>query len=80
MVLEHGQRTGGIGGGIEPRKGERERNGKVAAVPLNLTMMGLYYPAVLPVSSPLQQSSSVLHSQGCKMKTCEVRQIDVNDF
>lgn len=65
MVLEHGQRTGGIGGGIEPRKGERERNGKVeswsAAVPLNLTMMGLYYPAVLPVSSPLQQSSSVLH-------------------
>lgn len=55
MVLEHKQRRGGTGGGIEPREGERRRNGKVeswsaAVVPLNLTMMGLYYPAMLPVS------------------------------
>lgn len=58
MVLEHRQRRGGTGEGIEPREGERRRNGKVeswsaAVVPLNLTMMGLYYPAMLPVSSPL---------------------------
>lgn len=61
MVLEHRQhRKGGTGGGIETqREGERRRNGKVEcwpAVPLDETMMGLYYPAMLPVSSLLQQS------------------------
>lgn len=58
MVLEHRQRKGGTGGEIEAGEEEKRRNGKVESwsaevVPLNLTMMGLYYPAVLPVSSPL---------------------------
>lgn len=61
MVLEHGQERGGTGGEIETqREGERRRNGKVecwsAVVPLDQTMMGLYYPAMLPVSSLLEQS------------------------
>lgn len=57
MVLERRQKRGGTGGGIETqREGERRRNGKVeswsaAVVPLDQTMMGLYYPAMLPVSS-----------------------------
>ncbi|XP_044038296.1 RNA binding protein fox-1 homolog 2-like isoform X6 [Siniperca chuatsi] len=55
MVLEHRQRKGGTGGEIETqREGERRRNGKVeswsAVVPLDQTMMGLYYPAMLPGS------------------------------
>ncbi|XP_076607858.1 RNA binding protein fox-1 homolog 2-like isoform X3 [Chaetodon auriga] len=56
MVLEHRQRRGGTGGEIETqREGERRRNGKVegwsaAVVPLDQTMMGLYYPAMLPGS------------------------------
>ncbi|KAM8724637.1 RNA binding protein fox-1 homolog 3-like isoform 3-T3 [Acanthopagrus schlegelii] len=56
MVLERRQKRGGTGGGIETqREGERRRNGKVeswsaAVVPLDQTMMGLYYPAMLPGS------------------------------
>lgn len=53
MVLEHGQRRGGTGGGLET---EREGESWTAAVvPVDQTMMGLYYPAMLPVSSPPQQ-------------------------
>lgn len=60
MVLEHRQARGGTGGGIDShREGER-RNGKVESwstvVPLDQTMMGLYYQAMLPVSSLLKQS------------------------
>ncbi|KAA8584823.1 hypothetical protein FQN60_003517 [Etheostoma spectabile] len=54
MVLEHRQARGGTGGGIDShREGER-RNGKVESwstvVPLDQTMMGLYYQAMLPGS------------------------------
>ncbi|TKS91530.1 RNA binding protein fox-1 -like protein 2 [Collichthys lucidus] len=48
MVLEHGQRRGGTGGGLET---EREGESWTAAVvPVDQTMMGLYYPAMLPGS------------------------------
>ncbi|XP_040917745.1 RNA binding protein fox-1 homolog 2-like isoform X4 [Toxotes jaculatrix] len=55
MVLEHRERRGGTGGEIETqREGEKRRNGEVeswsAVVPLAQTMMGLYYPAMLPGS------------------------------
>lgn len=55
MVLEHRHR-GGAGGEAETqREGEKRRDGRVeswtAVVPLDQTMMGLYYPAMLPVSS-----------------------------
>lgn len=55
MVLEQRHRGGGIGGEREGEE-ERRRNEIVeswsAVVPLDQTMMGLYYPAILPVSSP----------------------------
>ncbi|XP_042249783.1 RNA binding protein fox-1 homolog 2-like isoform X4 [Thunnus maccoyii] len=55
MVLEHRQRRGGTGGEIETHiEEERRRNEKVecwsAVVPQDQTMMGLYYPAMLPGS------------------------------
>ncbi|KAM4531778.1 RNA binding protein fox-1 homolog 2-like isoform 4-T4 [Odontesthes bonariensis] len=55
MVLEHRHRGGGIGGEREAqREGEGRRNGIPeswsAVVPLDQTMMGLYYPAMLPGS------------------------------
>ncbi|XP_023272155.1 RNA binding protein fox-1 homolog 2-like isoform X3 [Seriola lalandi dorsalis] len=57
MVLEHRQRRGGTGGEIEvetQREGEQRRDEKVeswsAVVPLDQTMMGLYYQAMLPGS------------------------------
>lgn len=64
MVLEHRQRRGGSGGETETQsEGERRRNDKVeswsAVVPLDQTMMGLYYPAMLPVSSLLEQGSFI---------------------
>lgn len=41
-------------------KQRREKESRsIAVVPLNLMMMGLYYPAILPVSLLLQQSSFV---------------------
>nr|XP_019963570.1 PREDICTED: RNA binding protein fox-1 homolog 2-like [Paralichthys olivaceus] len=53
MVLERRHRRGGTGGEIETQ-GERENRRKVeswsAVVPLDQTMMGLYYPAMLPGS------------------------------
>lgn len=60
MVLEHRHGRGGIGGERETQtEKERRRNGKVeswsAVVPLDQTMMGLYYQAMLPVSSHLKQ-------------------------
>lgn len=59
MVLEHRQRRGGTGGETETqREVDRRRDGKVeswsAVVPLDQTMMGLYYQAMLPVSSLLE--------------------------
>lgn len=57
MVLEQRQRRGGTGGGLEPRREEEKTSdGKVeswsaAVLPLDQTMMGLYYPAMLLVSS-----------------------------
>lgn len=58
MVLEHRQGRGGTGGELEThREEERRRDEKVeswsAIVPQDQTMMGLYYPAMLPVSSLL---------------------------
>ncbi|XP_041856094.1 RNA binding protein fox-1 homolog 2-like isoform X5 [Melanotaenia boesemani] len=55
MVLERRHRGGGIGGERETqREGEGRRNGILeswsAVVPLDQTMMGLYYPAMLPGS------------------------------
>ncbi|XP_039973174.1 RNA binding protein fox-1 homolog 2-like isoform X2 [Xiphias gladius] len=65
MVLEHKQRRGGTGGEIETqREGEKRRNGKVeswpAVVPLDQTMMGLYYPAMLPGSQDSTGGQEVL--------------------
>lgn len=63
MVLEHRHRRGGT-------EGERRRDGKVegwsAVVPLDQTMMGLYYPAMLTVSSVLyaqdkKQEKNITH-------------------
>jgi len=61
MVLEHRHRGGGIGGERETQsEGEGRRSGIPeswsAVVPLDQTMMGLYYPAMLPVSSLFEQS------------------------
>ncbi|XP_074553430.1 RNA binding protein fox-1 homolog 2-like isoform X2 [Halichoeres trimaculatus] len=54
MVLEHRQRTGGGGGDVETHGEDVERRRKVeswsAVVPLDQTMMGLYFPAMLPGS------------------------------
>ncbi|CAJ1075775.1 RNA binding protein fox-1 homolog 2-like isoform X3 [Xyrichtys novacula] len=56
MVLEHRQRRGGGEGGgeVETHGEEGERRRKVeswsAVVPLDQTMMGLYFPAMLPGS------------------------------
>ncbi|XP_022052669.1 RNA binding protein fox-1 homolog 2-like isoform X3 [Acanthochromis polyacanthus] len=53
MVLEHRHKRGGIGGEREAQKeGEwrREVESWSAVVPLDQTMMGLYYPAMLPGS------------------------------
>ncbi|XP_068435693.1 RNA binding protein fox-1 homolog 2-like isoform X4 [Clinocottus analis] len=56
MVLELSEGRGGTGGEIQTLggEGERRRNGEVeswsAVVPLDQTMMGLYYQAMLPGS------------------------------
>ncbi|XP_029365337.1 RNA binding protein fox-1 homolog 2-like isoform X3 [Echeneis naucrates] len=53
MVLEHRQRKGGTGGEVETHSlGEKRRNGKVEgwSAAFDQTMMGLYYPAMLPGS------------------------------
>ncbi|XP_023126376.2 RNA binding protein fox-1 homolog 2-like isoform X4 [Amphiprion ocellaris] len=47
MVLEHRPKRGGIGG---EREWRRKVESSSAVVPLDQTMMGLYYPAVLPGS------------------------------
>lgn len=61
MVLEHRERRGGTGGEIETHKEEESGgNEKVESwstvAPLAQTMMGLYYPTMLLVSSILKQS------------------------
>ncbi|XP_068574657.1 RNA binding protein fox-1 homolog 2-like isoform X4 [Cebidichthys violaceus] len=52
MVLEHSEGRGGTGGDIQTHgEGERRRNESWSAVvPLEQTMMGLYYQAMLPGS------------------------------
>lgn len=66
MVLEQRHRGGGIG----EREGEEERRRNEiveswsAVVPLDQTMMGLYYPAILPVSS----SAVNHHAMDCESK------------
>lgn len=53
MVLEHRRRRGGIGE-LETRREQESSAEWSAVVPPDQTMMGLYYPALLPVSCLLK--------------------------